>query len=254
MKHLVIADTQVKPGYKLDYLTHIGKYIVAKKPDVVVHIGDHYDFPSLSSYDKGKLSFEGRRVKADLDAGDAGVVALLAPLRALQAKQRQDRKKVYTPRLVFTLGNHEDRFDRLAEENPELDGLVGTATLKLKDFGFEVHPYLKPVNIDGINYVHFLANPFTGKPYGGTALNQLKNVGMSFVVGHKQTLDVAIRPTLDGRMQIGIVNGACYPHDEGYKGYQGNFHFRGLTLLHEVEDGFGNPCFVSLKYLEKRFG
>lgn len=31
MKHLVIADTQVKPGHDQDYLSAIGKYIAAKK-------------------------------------------------------------------------------------------------------------------------------------------------------------------------------------------------------------------------------
>ena len=102
--------------------------------------------------------------------------------------------------------------------------------------------------------MHYLANPMTGKPYAGNALNQLKTVGRSFVVGHKQVLDIAIRPTLDGKQQIGIVNGACYPFDESYKGFQGNSHWRGLTVLHEVEDGFAAPMFVSLDYLKRKYG
>ena len=35
--------------------------------------------------------------------------------------------------------------------------------------------------------------------------------------------------------------------DEKYKGYQGNNHFRGLTVLNDVRDGFGVPMFVSLE-------
>ena len=46
---LVIGDTQCKPEEDLSYMSAIGKYIVDKRPDVVVHIGDHFDFPSLSS-------------------------------------------------------------------------------------------------------------------------------------------------------------------------------------------------------------
>ena len=241
---IIIADTQCKPSEKLDYMSWIGKYIAEKQPDVVVHIGDHYDFPSLSSYDKGKRCFEGRRVKDDIDAGNEGMRLLMEGINSSSHK----------PRLVFCTGNHEDRFDRLANDMPELDGLVGTATLPLVSYGWEVYPYLKPVEIDGIYFAHFLANPFTGKPYGGTAMNQLKNVGKSFVVGHKQCLDVAIRPTLDGKHQIGIVNGACYPFDESYKGYQGNNHYRGLTVLHEVSDGFALPMFISLDYLKSRHG
>lgn len=252
-KHLIIADTQVKPGHDLGYLTAIGKYIAHKRPDVIIHIGDHFDMESLSSYDKGKKSFEGRRVKADLEIGREGMKLIMQPIWDVQEAQRKAKKKVYNPRLVFTLGNHEARADRFANDNPEFSGFVGTQQLGLEEFGFEVYPYLQPAVIDGINYVHFLANPFTGKPYGGNALNQLKNVGCSFVCGHKQLLDCAIRPTLEGKMQIGIINGACYPFDEPYKGYVGNFHFRGLTMLHEVKDGFGLPSFVSLDYIMEKY-
>lgn len=252
--HLIVGDTQCKPNESLDYMLCIGKFIADKQPDVIVHIGDGTDFPSLSSYDKGTKSFEGRRVKADIEAGRMGLDLLTKPMRELQKKQKEQGEEVYSPRMVYTLGNHEFRIDRLVEFTPELEGIFGTEMLPIAEFGFEVYPYLKPVCVDGISYVHFLANPFTGKPYGGTALNQLKNVGNSFVVGHKQTLDVAMRPTLDGRMQIGVINGACYPFDEAYKGWQGNSHFRGVTVLHEVKDGFGLPMFLSLDYIMEKYG
>lgn len=252
-KILCIGDVQVKPGHDLEYVKHIGQYIVDKRPDVIVCIGDFFDFESLSSYDRGKKSFEGRRLILDIEAGKTAMELLFAPLKALQERQKANRKKVYQPRLVFTHGNHEYRFDRLSEDMPELEGFVGSETLGLEDWGWEVYPFLKPVEIEGIYFVHYLANPMSGKPYGGTALNQLKTVGRSFVVGHKQVLDMAIRPTIDGNMQLGIVNGACYPHDEAYKGFQGNTHFRGLIMLHEAKDGFALPMPVSLDYLKERY-
>lgn len=251
---MIIADTQVKPNHDLSYLSHIGQYIVEKQPDIIVHIGDHFDFESLSSYDRGKLSFEGRRLAADIDSGQRGMELLLNPLKALQARQRANKKAVYSPRMIFTVGNHEDRFDRMCRDMPELEGFVGVETLGLEDHGWEVYPFLEPAEAEGIFFVHYLANPMTGKPYGGSATNQLQKVARSYVVGHKQTLDVAIKPTIDGQMQIGIINGACYPHDEAYKGPQGNTHFRGLTVLHDAQDGFGDPMFVSLKYLDRKFG
>lgn len=253
-KIVIIADTQCKPTESLEYTKWIGEYIADKRPDVVVHIGDHFDFPSLSSYDRGKLSFEGRRLKADIEAGQQGLLNIVTPLKNLQERQKANKKKVYNPRLVFCAGNHEYRFDRLSEEMPELSGFVGTETLGIEKLGWELQPFLKPVEIEGIFFVHYLANPFTGKPYGGTAMSQLKTIGRSFVVGHKQTLDVAIRPTIDNKMQIGIINGAAYPFDESYKGWQGNNHFRGITVLHDVKDGFGVPMFVSLDFLKRRYG
>lgn len=243
LKILIIADTQAKPNVDLSYMSWIGKYIFEKKPDVVVHIGDAYDFESLSSYDKGKKSFEGRRLKADIEAGNKSMELLISEFK----------KDGYNPRMVFCMGNHEGRFDRLADNMPELDGFVGTDTLPLAEMGWEVYPFLKPAVIEDIYFVHYLANPFTGKPYGGNAMNQLKTVGNSFVVGHKQCLDVAIRPTLNGKHQIGIINGAAYDFHEAYKGETGNNHFRGITMLHEVKDGFGLPSFVSLDYLKNKY-
>lgn len=241
---IVIADTQAKDGISLEYCRWIGEYIYDKQPDVVVHIGDHADCPSLSSYDKGKRSFEGRRLKLDIEAAKLGMDLIVGGFK----------KDGYNPRMVFCLGNHEERLDRLANDMPELSGFVGTELLNLEQYGWEVYPFLKPAVIEDIFFVHFLANPFTGKPYGGSAMSQLKTVGNSFVCGHKQILDIAIRPTLNGKHQIGIINGACYDHHEEYKGHSGNNHFRGLTVLHEVEDGFGLPMFVSLDYLKRKYG
>lgn len=241
---LVIADTQCKSEESLDYMLWIGNYIANKKPDIIVHIGDHYDFPSLSSYDKGKASHEGKRLSKDIEAGNIGFEYLNKFISDVPD---------YKPRKVFCLGNHEHRLDRYVEDNPELIGTLGVDKLPFSKYGWEVHPFLKPVEINGIFFVHYLSNPFNGKPYGGNATNILKTVGRSFVVGHKQCLDISIRPTIDGKQQIGIVNGACYEHQEGYKGYQGNNHFRGLTVLHEVEDGFGVPMFVSLDYMKSSY-
>jgi hypothetical protein len=159
----------------------------------------------------------------------------------------------YKPRKVFCKGNHEHRIDRYVEDNPELQGTIGTEFLPLESYGWEVHDFLHPVEIEDIYFVHYLANPMTGKPYSGTASSILKTVGKSFVVGHKQVLDITIRPTIDGKQQIGIVNGACYPFNEKYKGVFGNVHYRGITVLTEVKDGFGLPSFVSLEHMKEKY-
>ena len=94
---LVIPDTQVKEGVSLDHLRWLGNYIVSKRPDIIVHIGDHADMPSLSSYDVGKKSFEGRRYTNDIEASKEGMRALLRPLWKLQEKQVEQKKKEYAP-------------------------------------------------------------------------------------------------------------------------------------------------------------
>lgn len=253
--HLVIPDTQVRPGISLDYLGWIGEYIVRKQPDVIVHLMDHADMASLSSYDKGKRSAEGKRVQDDINAAIKGMEVLLKPLRDLQEKQRKNGEEVYSPRMVATLGNHEDRITRHVEANPELHGFLSIDDLKYAEMGWEVYPFLTPVEIDGITYCHYFPNVMTGKPLGGTAANMLKVIGKSFTMGHRQVLDVAHRqlPT-NGERQWGLIAGAAYVHDEHYKGVQGNHHWRGIILKHNVKDGGYDPTFVSMDWLQKEFG
>jgi hypothetical protein len=253
--HLMIPDTQCKEGVDMTYLSLVGDYIVDKKPEVIVHIGDHADMPSLSSYDRGKKSAEGRRVKSDIDAAIVGMNLLLKPLYDLQQAEYLEYGEVkYKPKMVFTLGNHEERIMRHVNANPELAGFMSYDNLRYSDMGWEVYDYLQPVIINGVSYCHFMANPMTGKPYGGAALNILKQVGESFCMGHKQTLDVATRflPS-SGKQQWAIIAGACYTHDEDYKGYQGNHHWRGIVVKHNTKEGSFNPMFVSLDYLEQRY-
>jgi hypothetical protein len=254
--HLMIPDTQVKPNISLDYLDWLGSYIVDKKPEVIVHIGDHFDFPSLSSYDKGKGSAEGRRVQADIEAGIEGMNRILKPLYELQQQQLSDFGKVlYKPKMVFTIGNHCERLMRHVDENPELIGFLSYDNLRLKCMGWEVIDYLKPVVINGVAYCHFMANPMTGKPYGGAALSILKNVGESFCMGHKQLLDVATRfLPASGRQIWSVIAGAYYEHEESYKGPQGNHHYRGIVIKDNVVDGNFNLSLMSLETMRERYG
>jgi hypothetical protein len=249
---LVIPDTQVRPSLterELAHLTWIGRYIVDRRPDVVVHLGDHWDFESLSHWASSK-ELEGRRYLADVEAGNAAFRQLNGPLFAYNAKRARFKEKQWWPRRILTLGNHEHRLTRCVESDPKLDGFMSLEQLETP--GWEVHPFLTPVNVEGIRFAHYWYNPMTGKPYGGQALTRLKNIGHSFVMGHQQTLDIAVR-YVDGVGQWGIVAGACYLHDEDYKGPQGNAHFRGVVVLHEVENGDCCPMVVSLDYLCRKY-
>lgn len=237
----------------MDHLYWAGEYMTALKPDVVVHLGDHFDMPSLSSWDKGTAAFEGRRYIEDIEAGNAAFKALCSAMDAHNQHQREQKCKQWKPELHITLGNHEHRVSRAANDDPKLLGLV---TLDDMDFrGWNVHDFLKPICVDGIWYCHYWANPMNGRPYGGNAAARLKTIGHTFVQGHQQTLDYAVRflPGT-GQQQFGLICGAFYCHDEDYKSFQGNHHWRGLIVLHEVEgDGSADPMFVSLDYLCRRY-
>ena len=93
MRHLVIPDTQCKPGFPTEHLEWVGKYAAEKKPDVIVHLGDHWDMPSLSIYDIGKKAFEGRTYQADIIAGNLAMDRLMKPIvNEINRLKRNKRK------------------------------------------------------------------------------------------------------------------------------------------------------------------
>ena len=217
-----------------------------KRPDVIVHIGDHWDMPSLSGYEeRGSAHFEGRRYTDDIESGKEAMEALLRPIR---------RQRSYKPRLVFCIGNHEQRLERAMARDPVVAGsIMGYEDFELEKMGWEVHDFLEPVVIDGVAYSHYFYNPMTGRPYGGQNIDtRLKTIGHSFTMGHQQGLGYGLRDVL-GKMQHGLVAGSCYLHDEDYKGPQGNAHWRGIVVCNQVENGSYDPMFVSLDYLCRRF-
>jgi hypothetical protein len=252
MKIMVIPDTQAKPGDDFTFLEHIGKYMCEKKPDVVIHLGDLADMQSLSSYDVGKKSFEGRRYTKDIEAAHDAQWALMAPLRNLQLHQRGYKKKVYTPRTIILLGNHEDRINRAVNNDPKLDGLLSTDDLRYADYFDEVHKFLEVVVIEGIAFSHYFTTGQMGRP-ASSAQAQLNKKHMSCIAGHQQGLQIATAHRADGRRLTSIISGSCYEHDEEYLGAQGNQHWRGLLMLHEVVDGQFDLMPVSLNYLKGKY-
>jgi hypothetical protein len=253
--HLVIPDTQAKAGVPTDHLSWIGRYIVEEfhdKPIKIIHLGDHADMPSLSLYDKGKKAMEGRRYVADIEAANEAWAILNKALEDFNKNRKRTKHKPWTPERHILLGNHEDRISRAVNADAQLEEVISTDDLDYARTGWQVHPFLKPVELDGIIYAHYFQNTMTGKPLGGSALARLKTLGHSYTMGHQQVLDYGIR-FVKGQSQHALVAGACYLHDEDYKGYQGNAHWRGIIVCHEVASGSYDPMFVSLDYLCRRY-
>jgi hypothetical protein len=253
IKHFIIPDVQVKPEHDTTYLRRIGQYIVDKRPEVVVCIGDFADMPSLSSYDVGTRAFEGRRYRLDIEAARRGMDNLLGPLHEYNEKARKGHRERYTPRLVLTLGNHEQRIVKATNNDPKLDGVLSIEDLKYAQYGWEVHKFLDVVVIDGIAYSHYFTSGVLGRP-STSAAAQLSKKHMSCIAGHQQGFQVATGHRADGKRLTSIIAGSCYEHDEDYMGPQGNKHWRGCLMLHEVNDGEFDMMPVSLSYLEKRYG
>ena len=163
--HAVIPDCQVKPGQDYSFLRWVGNYLAEKKPDVIVQIGDFADMPSLSSYDVGKKSFEGRRYKDDVAASKEAMQALMDPIVTKVTTLELNHKKRWHPELHLTLGNHENRINKATENDPKLDGTLSVDDLSYSGFGFNVHEFLRPVILDGVAYAHYFVSGALARPF-----------------------------------------------------------------------------------------
>ena len=250
--HLVIPDVQFRDGDNSDFLKCIGRYIAKKEPDVVVCLGDFADMPSLSSYDVGKKAFEGKRYTKDVAAAKEAMQALLGPIKEFNKQAKLNKQKQYKPRMVLTLGNHEDRITRAVNSDAKLEGVLSLNDLEYEK-DWEVFPYLEVVVIDGIAYSHYFTSGALGRPCASAA-TMLAKKHQSCIAGHQQGLQIAMGNRADGSPITAIIAGSCYEHDEDYLGPQGNKHWRGILMLHEVQDGMFDLMPVSLKYLKNKYG
>lgn len=253
MRHLIIPDTQVKPGGSIEHLRWAGRYAVDLKPDVVVHLGDHWDMPSLSSYDVGKKSFEGRRYAKDIEAGNKAMEAFMEPIIAERVRRQNGKRKQWNPRMVFTMGNHEHRIERAIESDAKLEGLMDYDHFNLEGYGWEVHPFLSPVIVDNIAYCHYFTSGVMGRPVSSAKL-LLQKKHMSCVMGHVQDRDIAFDRNASGKRLTGLFAGIYYQHDEDYLTPQTNGSWSGLWVFNEVDDGSFDEMPISMTYLRRKYG
>lgn len=251
-RHVWIPDTQIKPGVDTVFLDWVGKAIVEYKPDVVVHLGDHWDFPSLSTHnDPGSKEAEGQRVKTDLDAGNEAMERLCAPIRREVLRLAANRRKRWHPEMHYLHGNHDHRLTRAIFRDPKWEGVLSMASL---DAGmFRKHAFLDIVEIDGIAFSHYFPSPHSGRPIGGTIVSRLNNIGQSFVQGHVQGLLYSNKP-YPGHVKHGLVAGSCYLHNEEYRPRDvQNSEWRGIIVANEVTNGGYDIMPLSMAYLRRKF-
>ena len=241
----VIPDTQCRPGVDLSHLRWCGEYLARKRPDVIVHIGDHADMPSLSMHDSpGSASLEGTRYQKDIDAAKKGMELLLNPIRGVP--------NGWNPLFIFCLGNHEDRITRALKRETKWEGFLSLEHLGYAEYGWNVQPFLQPISIGGVAFCHYFPSGIMGRPIT-SAKSILTKLHMSAFAGHQQGRDIAYSKRADGKDLTAIISGSFYQHNEEYLSPFTNQHWRGMYILHEVKDGRFDEMAVSINYLKRNF-
>jgi hypothetical protein len=149
-------------------------------------------------------------------------------------------------------GNHEHRINRAIQNDPKLDGLISLGDLEYEKSGWEFIPFLQPIVIEGIAFCHYFVSGVMGNPCNTARMLLLKH-HQSCIAGHQQGRDIAYGKRADGTEMTALIAGSCYEHEEHYLNHQTNNHWRGLYILHDVNNGSFDEMPVSLKYLRKKY-
>jgi hypothetical protein len=248
---VVIADTQIDKDSPTKHLEALSRYLWKHKPSTWVHIGDHFDLPSLSSY-ASPLQQEGKRLVDDIDAG---IKALDKIADYVNTRNIKSKRQFYSPNKLFIEGNHENRLNRYMGAHPELLGLVDIPSF-IECAGWSYSKLGEPIWVGDVCFNHYMENPMSGKPVGGSMENKLNKFPHSFVHGHQQQFQYARRQNLKGKPHFGVCAGAFYMHDEDYRGAN-NTEIRGFVHLKHFINRYGyddyDVEFISLERLLEQY-
>lgn len=250
--HVIIPDGHAHPFYNNLRFSLAGQLIADVMPDAVIELGDLGDNPSLCQYDKGKKGFEKNSYQADIAVTSDASERLLYYIK---------KKKKKMPRRIKLIGNHEQRIERAIDVDPVL--LQGT--ISMKDYGFEsmgweVVPYNGStpgiITVDDIAYSHYFTSGIMGRPISGEhpAYQLLMKKHQSCVQGHTHCLDMCVRNNASGKKIMGLVSGVFCDYYMDYAGEANSMYWRGLIILRNIENGFGDPEFVSMDTLKAAYG
>lgn len=194
-KLLVIADTHIRPSYDSIYQwSCLARYCLKTKPDYIIHLGDVADLDSQARLisNRGLYSLE-----EELKVVEHTLEAFHNVFKDYNNKQRQNKKKMYRPHLVLTLGNHDVR-----------NGITHIQEL-FESFGWSVYPYLEPVLIEGITFVHCMHRGLSDS-ICTTAQELLENWHGNIVVGHGHHKDFFESFSMATRETITALRSPCF--------------------------------------------
>ena len=242
--HLVMGDPHCTPKANNDRFLWAGRMAADIKATHVICMGDFCSMDSLSTYDRGKKSFEGRRYQKDMEHTHHAL--------SLFNKGLGNHKLIKT----MILGNHEDRIDRFVDENPELDGSISIKDLHYKKYGWREIPYKAIKVIDGVHYSHHLPSGIMGSAISGenVARSILNKHKVSATVGHSHLLDYAVS-TLPSGKKLHALSAGCYlSHTEHFARDTQHMWWSGLIVKREVKNGHYNLETVDIKAIRREYG
>lgn len=177
MKILVISDTHITPAVDATkYWKKLGVWCVKYKPECIVHLGDVADFDSQNWIKSSRGLYT---LDQEIDSVADHLFAFENVLANFRNACRKNKHKIYRPKKILCLGNHDIRND-----------VSGRLEKIFMPWGWEVYDYQKPFKCYDISFAHCLPKGLSDTPCT-TAAELLDNYHSSIVCGHSHLRDYA---------------------------------------------------------------
>lgn len=248
---VIVPDQHAVPYFNNNRADWLGQFLKDIKPDVVVNMGDAADMESLSSYDKGKRSFQGKSYKKDIDSHLDFQDRMWSPLKKT--------KKKMPYRYIFE-GNHENRIERALDLSPELVGTIGFKDFLFNEYYDDVVRYEAGTpgvrNIEDILFAHYFISGVSGKALSSVHPGYMlvTTNKMSSVAAHTHLYDYSSQTNINGQTFNGLVVGCYQDYINGWSGNIGKLWRAGITVLRNVERGDFDLQFIGINTLKNEYG
>lgn len=252
-----LPDPHAMPNTDMSRFQNVGRFLADLQPDVIGCIGDLADMISLCEPERGTIKFEGRRYQQDLHANHVANELLFESIDAYNTKQRRLKEKLYRPETHLCYGNHENRINRMINQEPILEGTISMKDLGNEDYWDNIHNFLVPVCIDGVYFSHYFTSGVMNRPissiHAAHAINQKHH--RSCVAGHSHLRDYSETTTIEGKRIQTAVIGCMIDYYAEYAGPQVNpMWWSGVFVMRDVKDGEYDFEFISLKNINDKYG
>lgn len=216
-RFLVFSDLHITPnGYDTTILREIASVISKAKPDYIVCTGDIGDFASQNRLVKDRGSFSvAEELTAVMNCLDSFI---FGPIKDIQRRQKQNKKKMYKPDVVICLGNH---------DAPVAEAL----TTMLEDKAIVVQ-HRDFITLEDVCFSHTFDFGITGNPCS-TTQQIIQNTYKRTVSGHSHVRSVTEQRDINGH-KIFAIKMPCstlsYPKWAGQSAFKWDRGYLCLTI------------------------
>lgn len=252
---IVFTCAHASPEVSNERFDWLGSLIYDVRPDYVVDLGDFDDMKSLNSYDTKKPErIVAQSYQKDVEHGQEARDRIRRKFREMKRKR---------PWFIGMEGNHENRIKTALSYDPRLEGdKFGISFKHLQtDYWYdEYHEYVNAApaifDLDGISYAHYISSGNFGRAMSGEqhAYNLLKKRHFSTTVGHSHKRSLFFKDDAHPHPAIGLVAGCFKGAPEAWAGQANHEWWKGVIIKRNIEDGWYDPEFVSLKRLKEVYG